>query len=144
MPAYSNDACSDVLGHLHSDVSHTAAGPDDDNGGAGSDLGLAHALGSREGDDASSARGLQTLGAGQLDDIGVGRDAEVSSATAAEARDIVAHGYLGDAGADPKHLAGEIGAGNRRDCGGVRGLRRMQSTPQRRSPWPPKWPSSIL
>ena len=123
MPAYSNNTCSDVLGHLHSDVSHAAAGPDDDNGGAGSDLRLAHALGRSEGDDAGRARGLQALGTGQLDDIGVGRNAEVSSATAAETRDIVAHGYLGDTAADSKHLAREVGAGNRRDCGGIRGVR---------------------
>jgi hypothetical protein len=42
----------------------------------------------------------------------------MSSATAAKARNIVAHGYLGDAGANSKHLAGEVGAGNRRDFGG--------------------------
>jgi hypothetical protein len=110
-PANCNNTRPKILCHLHENVSNTAAGTDDDDCGTCSHVSLSQALGGGESDDASRARGLQVVTAGQLDDVGFCCNAKMSSATLAEACNVVPHSDLRDAGANSKNSAGEVSAG---------------------------------
>jgi hypothetical protein len=111
-PANCNNTRPKIFCHLHENVSNTAAGTDDDDCGTCSHVSLSQALGGGESDDASRARGLQVVTAGQLDDVGFCCNAKVSSATLAEACNVVPHSDLRDAGANSKNSAGEVSAGD--------------------------------
>ncbi len=97
LPANCNDAGADVLGHLHNDVTHAAAGSNDNNRRTSRHSSLAQALRSCESDDAYCARVLQVAGIRQLDHVGVLYDAQLSSAALAKACDIVPNSHFRDA-----------------------------------------------
>ena len=102
--------------HLYNHVADATAGPDDDDGAPCGDLPLPHAFRGSESDNTSRARGFQVLRTGQFDDVAVRDNAHVSGAGTAKARNVISRRDLGDAGADSKHSAGEVGAWNRRHC----------------------------